>query len=203
MTAIILAGGKSVRLGRSKFLETIGDKSLIQWVVDRLSTISTEIVIATAHGETISFTSTVRTKIVADIFPEKGPLSGIHAGLIASSSSQAIVVGCDMPFLNTNLLLHMAQVLGDYDIVLPRIGQLVEPLCAVYSKNCVAPVQELLEHDERRITKLFNMVKVKYIEEGEIDRFDPERVSFFNINSRNDLDKARQLAARKGWLQAK
>jgi len=72
MTAIILAGGKSLRLGRSKLLETIGDKSLIQWVVDRLAILSTEIIIATARGEAIPCSSAVRIKTVADIYPEKG-----------------------------------------------------------------------------------------------------------------------------------
>jgi molybdopterin-guanine dinucleotide biosynthesis protein A len=196
MTSIILAGGKSLRLGRSKLLETIEGKSLIQWVVDRLASISTEIIIATARGEAIPCSSAVRIKTAADIYPGKGPLGGIHSGLLASSSPRAIVVGCDTPFLSVRLLEYMTQKLGDSDVVLPRIGEFVEPLCAVYSKNCVAPIQELLEQDERQIRKLFNMVKVKYIEEDEIDRFDPEHLSFFNINNQADLDRARKMAAR-------
>jgi molybdopterin-guanine dinucleotide biosynthesis protein A len=196
MTAIILAGGKSLRLGRSKLLETIEGKSLIQWVVDRLASLSTEIIIATAHGEAIPCSSAVRIKTVADIYPGKGPLGGIHSGLIASSSSRAIVVGCDTPFLSVSLLEYMAQTLGDSDVALPRIGEIIEPLCAVYSKNCVAPIQELLERDERQIRRLFSMVKVRYVEEDEINRFDPEHLSFFNINSQADLDRARKLATK-------
>jgi len=200
MTSIILAGGKSLRLGRSKFLETIEGKSLIQWVVDRLAIVSAEIIIATARGEAIPCSSDVRIKTVADIYPGKGPLAGIHSGLTASSSSQAIVVSCDTPFLNVSLLEYMTQTLADSDVALPRIGEMIEPLCAVYSKNCLAPIQELLERDERQIRKLFSMVKVKYVEEDEINRFDPEHLSFFNINSQADLERARRLAAEKGWL---
>ena len=196
MTAIILAGGKSLRLGRSKLLETIGDKSLIQWVVDRLAILSTEIIIATARGEAIPCSSAVRIKTVADIYPEKGPLGGIHSGLTASSSSRAIVVGCDTPFLSVGLLEYMTQTMADFDVVLPRIGALVEPLCAVYSKNCLAPIQELLEQDERQIRRLFSMVKVKYIEEDEINSFDPEHLSFFNINNQDDLERARKMTAK-------
>jgi molybdopterin-guanine dinucleotide biosynthesis protein A len=199
MTSIILAGGKSLRLGRSKLLETIEGKSLIQWVFDRLATISTEIIIATARGEAILCSSSARIKTVSDIYPGKGPLTGIYSGLIASSSPRAIVVGCDMPFLSVGLLEYMTQTLVGFDIALPRIGEMVEPLCAVYSKNCLAPIQELLEQDERRISKLFTMVKVKYVEEDEINSFDPEHLSFFNINSQDDLEKARKLAAGKGW----
>jgi molybdopterin-guanine dinucleotide biosynthesis protein A len=194
MTSIILAGGKSSRLGQSKALQVIEGKSLIQWVVDRLAILSTEIIIATAHGEAIPCSSAVKIITVADIYPGKGPLVGIYSGLIASSSSQAIVVGCDTPFLSVSLLEYMTQTLADSDVALPRIGKMVEPLCAVYSKNCLAPIQELLERDERQIRKLFSMARVKYVEEDEINRFDPEHLSFFNINSQADLERARKLA---------
>jgi len=200
MTSIILAGGKSLRLGRSKALQVIEGKSLIQWVVDRLTIISTEIIIATAHSETIPCSSAARIKTVADIYPGKGPLVGIYSGLIASSSSRALVVGCDTPFLSVGLLEYMTQILAEFDVALPRIGKMIEPLCAVYSKNCLAPIQRLLEQDERQIRKLFTMVKVKYVEEDEINRFDPEHLSFFNVNSQDDLERARKLVAEGGWV---
>ena len=175
MTSIILAGGKSSRLGRNKALQVIGSKSLIQWVVDRIAMLSTEIIIVTARGEVIPCYSTVEIKTVADIYPEKGPLVGIYSGLISSSGSRAVAVGCDTPFLSVKL----------------------EPLCAVYSENCSDPIQRLLEQDELRIDRLFSMVKVKYVEEDEINGFDPEHLSFFNINSQADLDRARKLATQK------
>ena len=199
MTSIILAGGKSLRLGRSKFLEAVEGKSLIQWVIDCLAILSTEIIIATAHGEAILFSSSVKIKTVADIYPGKGPLVGIYSGLIASSSSQAIVVGCDTPFLSVSLLKHMTRVSHKFDVVVPRIKDKVEPLCAVYSKSCLAHIQELLDRNELGINKLFSMVKVKYVEEDEINSLDPEHLSFFNINSQADLERARRLAAGKGW----
>jgi molybdopterin-guanine dinucleotide biosynthesis protein A len=197
MTSIILAGGKSSRLGRNKALQVIEGKSLIQWVVDHLAILTTEIIIATAHGEAIPCSSAVRIKTVGDIYPGKGPLGGIHSGLIASSSSWAIVVGCDTPFLSIGLLEYMTQVLADSDVALPRIGEMIEPLCAVYSKSCLASIQELLEQDERRIRKLFSIVRVKYVEEDEINSFDPEHLSFFNINNQDDLERARKLATEK------
>jgi molybdopterin-guanine dinucleotide biosynthesis protein A len=203
MTSIILAGGKSLRLGRSKALQVIGGKSLIQWVVDRLAILSTEIIIATADGEAIPCSSAARIKTAADIYPGKGPLVGIYSGLIASSSSRAIVVGCDTPFLSVSLLEYMTQICSTFDVIVPRMKNKLEPLCAVYSKNCSGPIQDLLEQDERQIRKLFSMVKVKYIEEDEINRFDPNHLSFFNINTQDDLERARKLAAEKGWLPSK
>ena len=198
MTSIILAGGKSSRLGRNKALQVIGGKSLIQRVIDRLAMLSTEIIIVTAHGEAIHCYSTVEIKTVADIYPEKGPLVGIFSGLLSSSGSRAIAVGCDTPFLSVSLLKYMAQICSVYDVVVPRIRNKLEPLCAVYSKNCSGHIQKLLEQNELRIDKLFSMVKVKYVEEEEINRFDPEHLSFFNINSQADLDRAIKLAAEEG-----
>jgi Molybdopterin-guanine dinucleotide biosynthesis protein A len=198
MTSIILAGGKSSRLGRNKALQVIEGKSLIQWVIDRLAILSTEIIIATAHGKAIPCSSAVEIKTVADIYHGKGPLVGIYSGLIASSSSRAIVVGCDTPFLSVGLLEYMTQLCSTFDVVVPRIGKKVEPLCAVYSKNCLVPMQGLLEQNELRISALFSMVRVRYIEEAEINRFDPEHLSFFNINSQDNLEKARKRATERG-----
>ena len=201
MTSIILAGGKSTRLGQSKALQAIQGKSLIQWVIDRLAVLSTEIIIVTAHGEEIPCSSPVGIKTVADIYPHRGPLVGIYSGLAASSCSRAIIVGCDTPFLSVRLLEHMTQVSSAFDVVVPRIEDKVEPLCAIYSRNCLIAIEALLEQNELRISRLFNMVTARYIEEHEINAFDPEHLSFFNANSQADLDTARKLAADKGWLQ--
>jgi molybdopterin-guanine dinucleotide biosynthesis protein A len=93
----------------------------------------------------------------------------------------------------------MTQICSTCDIVVPRIEDNVEPLCAVYSKSCLAHIQELLDQNELKIDRLFGMVKVRYVERDEIDSFDPEHLTFFNINSQADLDRARALATEKGW----
>jgi len=205
MTSIILAGGRSLRFGRSKALETIAGKSLIRWVIDRLTPLSSEIIIVTPQPDCFPWLAAnipLSSKIIADIYPGKGPLGGIYTGLTASASSHAVVAGCDMPFLNVALLDYMIQISPVADIVVPRIGAWVEPLCAVYSKNCLAPIHNLLEHNELRISTLFNMAKVKYVEEDELDRLDPEHLSFFNINTQADLNEARKLAVETGLASA-
>jgi len=195
MTAIILAGGKSLRLGQNKALQIIQGKSLIQRVVDRLATLSKEIIVVTAHGEAIPCSSPVRMKTVADIYPGKGSLGGIYSGLVASSNPRATVVGCDMPFLSVGLLAYMIQICSIFDVVIPRIEDKLEPLCAVYSKICLVPIKELLEQNELKISRLLSTVNVNYVRKDEIERFDPEHLSFFNVNSQDDLEKARILAA--------
>lgn len=200
MTAIILAGGKGSRLGRNKALQVLEGKSLIQRVIERLDALSAEIVIVTASGEPVPCSSAVPVKTVSDIYAGRGPLVGLYSGLMASTCKQAVVVGCDMPFLSVRLIEYMSQISSSFDVVVPRIEDKVEPLCAVYSTNCLPAIRELLERDELRINRLFNMVKVRYIGEAEINRFDPRHLSFFNVNSRADLDRARDLAAEKGFI---
>ncbi|MFU8796631.1 MAG: molybdenum cofactor guanylyltransferase [Dehalococcoidia bacterium] len=198
MTSIILAGGKSSRLGRNKALQVLDGKSLIQRVVDRLSVLSKEIVIVTAGGEPMPCSSPVTVKTVSDVYAGRGPLVGLYSGLAASTSQRAVVVGCDMPFLDTDLVRYMSQISSAFDAVVPRIEDKVEPLCAVYSTSCISAIQELLDLDELRINRLFSMVKVRYVGEAEVDRFDPGHLSFFNVNSKADLVRAGQIAAREG-----
>jgi molybdopterin-guanine dinucleotide biosynthesis protein A len=190
ITSIILAGGGSSRFGQVKALETMGGKSLIRWVVDSLTPLSQEVFIVVAQGEDLLYSSPL-VKVIEDIYPGKGPLGGIYSGLTASSSPRAIVVGCDMPFLNSALLSYMAGLSPGFDIVVPRIGEILEPLCAVYSQDCLTPIRSLLERGELAVRRLFSLVKVRYVEEKELKRFDPECLSFFNVNTRAKLKEAR------------
>lgn len=197
MTSIVLAGGKSSRLGRNKALQVLDGKSLIQRVVDRLSVLSTEFIIVTADGASIPCSSLVPVKTVSDACAGWGPLVGLYSGLAASTCQRAVVVGCDMPFLNADLLRYMSQISSAFDVVVPRIEDKVEPLFAVYSRTCIPAIRELLEREELRINRLFRMVKVRYVGEAEIDVFDPEHLSFFNVNSNADLIRAREIAAKQ------
>jgi molybdopterin-guanine dinucleotide biosynthesis protein A len=89
----------------------------------------------------------------------------------------------------------MIQVSADFDLVVPRVGNKVEPLHAVYSRGCLAPIGCLLEQGNLRVSQLFPRVRVRYVETEEINRFDPRHLSFFNINTEADLETARELVA--------
>ena len=194
MGCIVLAGGKGVRLGRDKTQETVGNKSLLERVITSISFLNSDIIIVIAEKQSFPhLISYPKLKIVTDIYPGKGSLGGIYTGLAASNSFYNLVVACDMPFLNRALLEYMVQLSVDFDIVVPRLGDSVEPLHAIYSQNCLAPAEYLLKQDNLQIIELFPFVKVRYVEVEEIDRFDPEHLSFFNINIEADLDMAREL----------
>ena len=194
-SCIILAGGKSLRLGHDKVLEKVGNSSLIEQVISRIDSLSKEIIIVTAEKRTfLELKGNPKLKYVSDIFPGKGSLGGIYTGLVASNSHYNLVLAADMPFLNQSLLCYMIEIADGFDFVLPRIGKFYEPLHAIYSRNCISPMESLLKRERRVIIELFDYVKVKYIEEKEIDRFDPKHLSFFNINTNDDLELAKKIA---------
>ncbi len=99
-----------------------------------------------------------------------------------------------MPFLKETLLRHIIEISEGYDITVPRVGNLVEPLHAVYAKSCLAPMAEMMKQERLSIYQLFDRVRVRYVEAEEIERFDPEHLSLFNVNTKNDLAAARKLA---------
>jgi molybdopterin-guanine dinucleotide biosynthesis protein A len=194
-SCIILAGGKSLRLGHDKVLERVGKTSLLERVISRVDSFNKDLIIVTAEKRTFApLVNHPKIKIACDIFPGQGSLGGIYTGLVKSSSHYNLVVAADMPFLNESLLRYMIGASGGFDFVLPRVNNFFEPLHAVYSRNCIAPIETIFNQGKKVIIELFNYVKVRYIEAGEVDRFDPQHLSFFNINTREDLETARKIA---------
>ncbi len=195
INCIILAGGKSIRLGRDKLVEKIGTTSLLEQVVSTVRPLSKKILIVTANERTFTeYADRPDILVVTDIIPGQGSLGGIYTGLVNSDLRHNLVLAADMPFLSVPLLRYMIEVSDGFDFILPRIGTLYEPLHAVYSKECIGPIKTLFENQKKMIIELFNYVRVRYVDREEVDRYDPNHLSFFNINTATDLNKARQIA---------
>lgn len=193
ITSIVLAGGKGKRLGRAKLSEKIGGCTLCERAIDRLVPVSDEILVVVAQGQPIPDLP-ASAKVLIDLYPDKGALGGIYTGLVASSSFHNLVVACDMPFLNPALLRYLIQISPGFDAVIPRdeYGRL-EPLHVVYSKNCIDPIHRQLQQDNLKINGFLDKVRVRYVGNEEVDRFDQQHLSFFNINTQADLEKARDM----------
>jgi molybdopterin-guanine dinucleotide biosynthesis protein A len=195
ISCIVLAGGKSLRLGHDKVLERVGNTSLLEQVISRIDSLSKEIIIVTAKKRTFApLANHPKVKTVSDIFPGQGSLGGIYTGLVKSDSFYNLVVAADMPFLNEALLRYMIEVSDGFDFVLPRVENLFEPLHAIYSRNCIQPIETILKQGKKVIVELFDYVKVRYVDDEEVNRFDPQHLSFFNINTKEDLEKAKKIA---------
>ncbi len=194
-SGIILAGGRSLRLGYDKILETVGSRSLLEIVVDSITSLCGDIIIVTAEEHPISSSGHYPgLQIVTDIYPGKGPLGGIYTGLRSSKTYCNLVVAADMPFLNQALLHYMIELADGFDMVTPRVEGKVEPLHSVYTRGCLRVIEQMFERGELGVHKLLPLVKARYVEVNEIARFDPEQLSFFNVNTEKDLQRARKLS---------
>jgi molybdopterin-guanine dinucleotide biosynthesis protein A len=194
ITGIILAGGKSTRIGANKPQLKIGKSHLIDRVLDTLSQFTSSILIVTAEDQIgLAKSATPGARMVKDIYPGKGPLGGVYTGLMHAETSYSLVVGCDMPFLNSGLLKYLIAGASGYAAAVPKIGWMIQPLHAIYSKSCVPSIEALIREEQLQIIKLFNLVNTRYVTEKEIDQFDPGHLSFLNINTEGDLLKAEVL----------
>jgi molybdenum cofactor guanylyltransferase len=194
ISCIILAGGKSIRYGHDKILEKINNTSLLDQVISQLEPLSQDIIIVTANERAFThLENRTNIKIVNDIIPGMGSLGGVYTGLVESKTHQNLVVAADMPFLNRDLLRYMIDAADGYDFTLPHINNWYEPLHAIYSKNCIPAAKTIFDQGKRVIVELFNYVKVRYVEAEEIDQYDPRHLSFFNINTQQDMERALKI----------
>ena len=196
VTGIILAGGRSRRLGRDKAVEPFDGQPLIRRVFERVAPLTDEIVVVVAdaaRGRALPLDAGHR--VAVDIYPDGGSLGGIFSGLSAAANDWGLVVACDMPFLNRQLLEFMLTQRADCDAVVPRPGAFPEPTHALYSRACLPHIEARLQANDLKIAGFFEEVRVRYLEEGEVRQFDPQLLSFFNVNSPEDLARAHALAA--------
>jgi molybdopterin-guanine dinucleotide biosynthesis protein A len=193
-TGIVLAGGKGSRINKNKALITLPDgKTLLQKCLDSLRKVLTEVLIVTNQRELYQ---DYDARLVEDMVKAKGPLGGIYTGLSYSTTHCNFVIGCDMPFPQPRLIEMLLQGCDDYDVVIPKTKGEVEPLFAVYSKNCLPVISDHLQKNDLKIRKIFEKLKVQIIKEERIDEVDPQHLSFFNINTEEDLRKAQTLMLR-------
>lgn len=191
MAAIILSGGKSKRIFADKPFLKIDQKAIIEREIEILSTIFARIIIVTNSPDKYRY---LKLDLISDLIPGKGPLGGIYSGLTVSEDQHNFVLSCDLPFLNANLISYMKELTGQHDVIVPKRNGFLEPLHAIYSKDCLTSIKKHLDENDLRIQSFFSDANVKYIEKTELERFDPEGVAFFNVNTEEDLKRAKAMA---------
>ena len=187
-TGIILAGGKSERLHEDKPSLRVAGELIIENMVRLFGQLFEKTILSVARGSRVRLPG---CEIVEDEFP--GSLGGIYSGLRAAGTRVAFAAACDMPFINPDLVRYQAKFARDYDVVIPRTRAGLEPLHAFYSTSCLEHIRAQLLEGRLTVRDFFDRVRVKEIGPDEIARFDPEELSFFNINTRADLRKAEEI----------
>ena len=205
-SAIVLAGGLSRRLGHDKRqlrLWGASGPTLLEHTITTVGALCAEVVVVLNDPERWP---TLPARCVGDSLPDGGALGGIYSGLAAATNQHALVVACDMPLLNPQLLAAMLALPRGYDLLVPRSpapgsarnGLDVEPLHAIYSKACLEPMRSALERGQRQISALFPSLHVVYFERAQIAQHDPESHSFLNINTLAQMADAERLLGRAG-----
>jgi len=192
---IILAGGRSTRMGTSKALLPFGDETMLQRVVRLLSSVVCPIVVVAAAGQSLPDLP-ADVIITSDEQPGRGPLEGLRAGLKAlpETIESAYVTSCDVPLLVPAFAQRMIELLTDHDIVVMEIDGFAHPLSAVYRRRTLPHVERLLAEDRLRPAFLFDAVRTRRLQPAEMIAADPELLTLRNLNTREDYVQALAIA---------
>ena len=188
--AIIMAGGKSSRMGTNKALLRLipGGPTLIERVAAAARLVGTLLVVTNTPEEY----ALLGLRMVPDAVKGAGPLAGLFSGLQASQHDYNLVLACDMPRLNPDLLAFMAAQPRDYDVLIPRWrdasgAEQLETMHAIYSRACLPIIEQRIQANKLRMISFFPAVRVRYIDEAELRSIDPELASFGNLNTPDDV----------------
>lgn len=194
VTGVIQAGGKSTRMGgQPKALLELGGRRIIERVVDAVKPAVDDLLIVTNAPELYTF---LGLPTVADIYPDHGSLGGIYSGLLAAPGDAAFTVACDMPFLHPDVARLVVERAGSGDVVIPRVGAQLETLHAAYAKSCLGAIRARLVAGRLKIVGFFDEVRVVEIAESEVARYRDPAIVFMNVNTPEELGRAREIAAR-------
>lgn len=194
IAGLILLGGKSSRYGSNKAMVEVDGVRLIERAIRVMRPLFQEVILLTNTPRDYAY---LGLPMVEDLIKGLGPLGGVYTGLENISCDAGFFVACDMPFLNQALILHLVANRKGFDAVVPRVGWMIEPLHAVYTKRCLPAIRHLIDSREYQIFKFLPNVRVRYVEAEEIRVHDPQLRSFFNINEPQDLLETEKLNAGK------
>lgn len=186
---VIQAGGMSSRMGRDKSFIDLCGKTMIQFVIDRMSVMGEDLIITTK--ETHKFDG-YAARTVSDEFLDVGALAGLHAGIKAAKNDLVIVVANDMPFVSIELLRYMQGIIHpDVDVVIPVTARGYEPFHAIYRKStCLPAIESAIFNQKRRVISWFDQVNVISVGSEVIDNLDPKGYAFFNVNTPEEFIQA-------------
>lgn len=191
MTGVILAGGESRRMGSDKSLLPIFGARFIDHVYRTMAELFDEVIIVT--NSPMLYAELPCAK-VPDIYYAQGSLAGIHSAVCHASNDKVFVAACDMPFLNPEVVRSLCEQAGQADVVIPVHGGGAEPLHALYSKRCIAPMEEALDRGQKRIVSFFPAVEVKELATEGWQTLDPEGLSLRNINTPEEYYRLREMS---------
>jgi molybdopterin-guanine dinucleotide biosynthesis protein A len=190
ITGIILSGGKSLRMGgQNKAFIKIEGVPIVKRIQVLFESIFEETIIVTNQAELFG---DFNARIYGDLIPDCGVLGGLYTGLFYSSFPFSFCVACDMPFLKESVIQYLIQSMDGYDAFVPRTEDGLQPLHALYSKNCLGAIQKTIDKGNYKVLDFYPLVRVKFIEENAFLSLDPLRESFINVNTPEELIRTQE-----------
>ncbi len=199
MSGVLLAGGKSRRMGQDKRNVTVGESTLFLCVLSIFEEVFDEIIVVIA--EESSVTENLSHKVITDEIPGKGPIGGLHAGLLHSTQSSVFLAACDMPFLQVSVIERICQSVSDInnvsqvDVAMVRLLTGIQPMQGIYSKNCIPALESMIRNNELSMQKipLQSGLHCQFIDQTHIEDLDKNFMSFMNVNTPSDLEMANKF----------
>ncbi len=192
VTGVLLAGGKSRRMGEDKRHLLVGAQTLLERGLAVLRATFQDVLVVIAQD---SPPLDVEAHVVRDLVPDCGSLGGLYTGLMQASTPYIFVVACDMPFLDPAAIAQFTSRRANADIVIAKLGSRRHPMHALYSKQCVPVVARMIQARQLKIQEMVSdrSLQVRYVTEGDFRAIDPSGRSFQNVNTQADLEAARSL----------
>jgi molybdenum cofactor guanylyltransferase len=195
VTGILLAGGKSRRMGEDKRHLVVGEQTLLERGLRVLQSIFCEVLVVIVQD---SPPLSIDARVVRDLVPDCGSLGGLYTGLTQATTPYIFVVACDMPFLNQTVIAQFTNRRATADIVIAKLDDRLHPMHALYSKRCLPALEQMIRARQLKIQEIVSQssLRVRYITEADLLTIDPSGHSFYNVNTMADLEAARSLLPR-------
>lgn len=196
LAAVVLAGGRSRRMGRDKATLRFRGERLVDRSVRSAAGGFDEVIVVRGHPHRPAI-SGLAVRQIPDEIPGQGALGGIHAGLRAMESHAAVVIACDMPLLEGSFLTWLGGQLGDHEVAVPRSASGLQPLCAAYDRTCLPAIEASLARGQRQVFAFYTQVRARELRPGPDGPWRGGEGLFTNVNTPDDLaELERRLAAR-------
>ncbi len=198
ISCAILAGGQSRRFGKDKTLEKLNGKSLTEILANKLLEVSDDVMIISKNSEKFDFKND-KIRFLTDFTKKQSPLAGIITALKNARNNKVFVISADTPFLKPALISFLAKYSDDYDIVLTVVNEKINTLCGLYNVKVADSFKKGFDAGKYKILDNFENFNVMYIDDiSEIKKFDPELLSFININTKEDFEYAKRITEKFG-----
>ena len=192
VTGVLLAGGKSRRMGQDKRLLSVGAETLYTRSLSVLRAIFERVVVVVAQDSPLVASD---APVLRDVIPHCGSLGGLYTGLKEARTQWVFAVACDMPFLDPGTIRHFTSLKGEGDVIMAKLRNGFQPMHALYHRNCLPIIESLIHAQDFKIHRLADhpALRVRIVTPEELSRVDPEGRSFYNVNTPADLAAARSL----------